>query len=112
VDSAVYNFTASVFEAINEAIPFKNPRFLPSLIGFQNLLYTTSRKNQIFKKYKKSKSDYFYSIFSYYRKLIKINIKADRLDWIGSIDNNLKTHPQHVWKYISKFKRNEICYEN
>jgi hypothetical protein len=24
----------------------------------------------------------------------------------------LKTHPQHVWKYISKFKRNEICYEN
>jgi hypothetical protein len=29
------------------------------------------------------------------------------LDWLKTIDNNLRTQPKHFWKYISKFKRND-----
>jgi hypothetical protein len=28
-----------------------------------------------------------------------------RLRWLKSIDNNLKSQPQHVWKYISNFRK-------
>jgi hypothetical protein len=43
-------------------------------------------------------------MFSYYYKLIKTTIKADRLVWLTYIDENLKTQPKNFWKYISKFK--------
>jgi hypothetical protein len=29
------------------------------------------------------------------------------LDWLKTIDNNLRTQPKHFWKYISKFKGND-----
>jgi hypothetical protein len=108
VDSAVYNFTASVSEAINKAIPFVKPKNSTFPHWFpKSLKKLHQEKNQFFKKYKKSKSDYYYSIFSYYHKLVKITIKADRFDWLKTIDNNLKTQPKHFWKYISKFKKND-----
>jgi hypothetical protein len=46
-------------------------------------------------------------MFSYYRKLVETNIKAERLAWLTYIDENLKTQPKHFWKYISKFKKND-----
>jgi hypothetical protein len=46
-------------------------------------------------------------MFSYYRKLVKTIIKADRLAWLTYIDENLKTQPKHFRKYISKFKKND-----
>jgi hypothetical protein len=46
-------------------------------------------------------------MFSYYRKLVKTTIKADRWAWLTYIDENLKTQPKHIWKYISTFKKND-----
>jgi hypothetical protein len=48
VDSAVYNLTSSVSEAINDAIPSVKLKILPSLIGFRNLLHTTLRRKVSF----------------------------------------------------------------
>jgi hypothetical protein len=39
--------------------------------------------------------------------LVKISVKADGLVWLKTIDNNLRTQPKHIWKYSSKFKRND-----
>jgi hypothetical protein len=107
VDSAVYNFTASVYEAINDVIPSVKPRSSSFPHWFsKSLVYCIKKKNQFFKKYERSKSDYYCSIFSYYRKLIKTTIETDRLVWLKTIDN-LRTQPKYFWKYISKFKRND-----
>jgi hypothetical protein len=46
-------------------------------------------------------------MFSYYRKLVKTTIKADRLASLSYIDENLKTQPKHFRKFISKFKKND-----
>jgi hypothetical protein len=74
VNSAVYNFTASVSEAINETIPFVKPKSSTFPHWFsKSLIYYIKKKNQFFKKYKKSKSDYYY-----YSKLVKTNGR-----WIG-----------------------------
>jgi hypothetical protein len=83
--SVVYNFTASVSEAINEAIPSVKPKSFTFPHWFpKSLIYYIKKKNKFFQKYKKSKSDYYYyySIFSYYYKLVKTNSKTDRLDWL------------------------------
>jgi hypothetical protein len=67
VDSAVYNFTASVSEAINDTIPSVKPGSYSFPHWFsKSLIYYIKKKNQFFKKYKKSKSDCYCSIFSYY----------------------------------------------
>jgi hypothetical protein len=29
------------------------------------------------------------------------------LDWLKASNNNLRTQPKHLWKYISKFKGND-----
>jgi hypothetical protein len=108
VDSAVYNFTDNVSETINETIPFVKPTNSSFLHWFsKSLIYYIKKKIFFFKKYKKSKSDFYYSILSYYSKLVKINRTVDRLDWLKTIDNGLRTQPKHFWKYISKFKRND-----
>jgi hypothetical protein len=46
-------------------------------------------------------------MFSYYRKLVKTTIKADKLAWLTYIDENLKPRTKHFRKYISKFKEND-----
>jgi hypothetical protein len=47
--------------------------------------------------------DYFYDKLAFYRKLVKNTSESDRLRWLKSIDN-LKSQPQHFWKYISDFR--------
>jgi hypothetical protein len=95
-------------EAINETIPFVKPKNSSFPHWFsKSLIYYIKKNSVFFKKYKKCKSDYYYGIFSYYRKLVKITIKADRLDWLKTTDNNLRTQPKNVWKYISKCERND-----
>jgi hypothetical protein len=96
VDSAVYNFTARV------SVKPKSSTF-PHWF-YKSLIYYIKRKNQFFKKYK---SDYYYNIFSYYHKVVKTTIKTDRLVWLKTIDNNLRTQQKHFWKCISKFKRDD-----
>jgi hypothetical protein len=54
----------------------------------------------------KSKSTEHYAGFSHYRKLVKVSLKTDRLRWLKSVDNTLRTQPKQFWKYLSKFKNN------
>jgi hypothetical protein len=69
-----------VSEAINETIPSVKPKSskFPHCF-YKSLIYYIKKKNQFLKKYKKSKSDYYYSILSYHRKLVKTTDKADWL---------------------------------
>jgi hypothetical protein len=46
-----------------------------------------------------------YSALSYFLKLVKATIMSDRLCWLKSVDDNLKTQPIEFWKYVSKLKR-------
>jgi hypothetical protein len=50
--------------------------------------YYFSKKNYYFKK---KKLYCLYNKCSFYRKLVKTTIKADRLRWLQYIDDNLKT---------------------
>jgi hypothetical protein len=43
----------------------------------------------------------------YYRKLVKMTSKTDRLLWLKSIDDNVKTKPKEFWKYVFEFKKND-----
>jgi hypothetical protein len=45
-------------------------------------------------------------LFSYYHKLVKTAIKTDRLLWLKSVEDNLKTKPRDLWKYVSEIKKN------
>jgi hypothetical protein len=104
----VNNPTDTVREAINLAIPhirYKNytfPRWF-----YNSLKCYIKKKNQYFSRYKKSKSDNNYSAFSSYCKLVKTTIKTDKLHWLKSSDDNLKTKHTNFWKYVSKFKNSE-----
>jgi hypothetical protein len=45
-----------------------------------------------------------YDTFSFYLKLVKTTIKADRLRWLESINVNIRTQPRHFWKYVASFR--------
>jgi hypothetical protein len=97
-----------VREAMNLSIPHiksKNSTF--RCWSSNSLKYYITKKNQHFIKYKKSKSDHNCDVSSCYRKLVKITIKTDRLRWLKSVCDNLKTKPKNFWKYVSKFKKND-----
>jgi hypothetical protein len=53
------------------------------------------------------KSDHCYSVLSYYHERVEITIKSYRLYWLKSVDDNLKTKPKDLWKYISEFRTND-----
>jgi hypothetical protein len=109
VDAAINNLTAIVREAVNLTIPYVRPKNSAFLLWFSKLLICyIQKKNQRFRKYKKSKFDNHYSAFTYYRKLVKTTIKTDRLLWVQSVEDNLKTSPKDFWKYVSRFKKNEL----
>jgi hypothetical protein len=52
----------------------------------------------------KSQAENFFNIFFFYRKVVKATVKSDRLEWLKFINENLKSHPKHFWKYVSKFR--------
>jgi hypothetical protein len=62
------------------------------------LRYYIAKKNYFHYHFKKKQTDYFYDNFAFYLKLVKTTIKSDKLRWLKSIDNNLKSQPQHFWK--------------
>jgi hypothetical protein len=99
VDAAVNNLAATVRKAINLAIPYVRPKNFAFPPWFSSLLkFYIKKKNRYFRKYKKSKFDNHYSAFTYYRKLVKTTIKTDRLRWLQSVEDNLKTQPKDFWK--------------
>jgi hypothetical protein len=38
---------------------------------------------------------------------VKATIRSDRLEWLKFIDENLKSHLKHFWKYVSKFMKKD-----
>jgi hypothetical protein len=95
VDAAINNLTARVCKAMNLAIPYVRPKNSSFPPWFSKLLkFYIKKNNQYFRKYKKSKFDHHYNAFTYYRKLVKTTIKTDRLRWLKSVKDNLKTQPK------------------
>jgi hypothetical protein len=81
-DSAVYNLTANVSEAINltiRSVKPKNSNFFHWF--YKSLIYYIKKRSQFLKTFKKSKSDRHYRTVLYYRKLVKTAISA--VGWIG-----------------------------
>jgi hypothetical protein len=50
-------------------------------------------------------TDYLYQKLFFYRKLIKANIKYDKLRWLKSMDENLNSQPKQFWKYVASFRK-------
>jgi hypothetical protein len=66
---------------------------------------TFGKKDYCYRRFKKKNSDYFYSKFSFYRKLVKATIKSARLRWLKSIDDNVKSQPKQFWKYVAHYRK-------
>jgi hypothetical protein len=109
VDSAVNNPTAIAREAINLVIPYikSNNSFFPHWFSnFLILVHYIKEKSQHLRRCKKSKYDHNYSVFSYHRKLVETTTKRDRLHWLKTVDDNLKSKPKDFWRRVFKFKKN------
>jgi hypothetical protein len=113
VDAAVDNLTATVRKAINLAIPYVRPKNSAFPPWFSNLLKLyINKKNQYFRKYKKSKFDQHYSAFTYYRKLVKTTIKTDRPRWLQAVEGNLKNNPRIFGNTFLDLKRMNMLLTN
>jgi len=66
---------------------FRKSKFLHCLS--YTLIYYIQKRNYFCRRYKLNKSEYYYSKYFKYRKLIKIAIKFDRLKWYKSIDKDI-----------------------
>ncbi|PNF36765.1 hypothetical protein B7P43_G11156, partial [Cryptotermes secundus] len=106
IDIAVASLNAAVRSAMEQAIHcgYRYKSKFPHWFSY-NLRHYITKKNDFHHRFKNNPSDYFYDRFSYYRKLVKNTIKSDRLRWLKTVDNNLKSQPQHFWKYISNFRK-------
>jgi hypothetical protein len=98
VDDAVTSLNAVVLNATDQAISrgFIRKSKFPHWFSSALRCYIW-KKDYYYKRFKKKNSDYFYSKFSFYRELVKATIKSDRLTWLKSIDDNLKSQPKQFW---------------
>jgi hypothetical protein len=106
IDSAVFNLTEAVQDAMEQAIPrihISKSKFPHWFSG--SLKFYIKKKNYFYRRYRKHKSASFYDAFSFYRKLVKATIKVDRLRWLETINANLKTQPKQFWKYVASFRK-------
>jgi hypothetical protein len=83
----------------------QGPDFGPPLIHTYIHTHYIVKKNYFHRRFKKIWADYFHGKFVFYRKLTTNSIKSDRLRWLMSIYNNLKSQPHHFWKYVSNFRK-------
>jgi hypothetical protein len=65
----------------------------------------TIEKGLRLQTFKKKKSDYLYSKFSFYHELVKTTIKPDRRRWLNSIDDNLNSQPKQFRKCMAPFRK-------
>ena len=107
VDIAVEELYEAVTVAISQSIPYslKNKQKFPSWFS-SDLKFYIRKKNDHHRPYKKTKSGFHYDLFSYYRKLVKITIKADRRIWLSNINDNLKSNPKQFWKFVRNYRKN------
>jgi hypothetical protein len=108
VDAAVDRLTVAVTHAIAMSVPTGCTNRCKFPVWFSSELKSYIRKkNYFYRRCKKYKSNYFYDKFSSYRGLVKATIRSDKLQWLKSIDNNLKNNPVHFWKYVSSFRKSD-----
>jgi hypothetical protein len=82
VDDTVDCFTSIILQATDLAILWNTvskPKFSHWLSPV--LKYYIRKKNYFCGRYRKHKSDQYYSKFSYSKRLVKITNKSDRLNW-------------------------------
>jgi hypothetical protein len=105
VDAAVASLNAAVRGAMEQAIrrDYSCKSKFSHCFSYTLRCYI-AKKNYFHCRFEKKPSEYFYGRFASYRKLVK-STKSDRLRWLKSTDNNLKSQPQHFWKYISNFSK-------
>jgi hypothetical protein len=106
VDVTVSSLNVVVVDAMGQTIPRGfNPKFqFPPPPGVYNNLWCYIVKKYFHRRFKKNRSDYFYDN-AFYRELVKNIVKSDGRTWLKSVDNNLKSQPQHFWKYVSNFRK-------
>jgi hypothetical protein len=107
VDSAVDCLNAVVQGAMELAIPrgvIKSNSKFPHWYS-NSLRSYIKKKNYYYRRFKTKKTDSLYHKFSYYRKLVKATIQSDRLSWLQSVDEKLRTQPKHFWKYVASFRK-------
>jgi hypothetical protein len=112
VDAAVASLNAVVQDAMEQAIPrgiIKSKSEFPHWYS-GSLRYYIKKKNYFYRRFKKEKTDSLYQNFSFYRKLVKATTKSDRLRWLTSIDENLKSQPKQFWKYVASFRKRNSTY--
>jgi hypothetical protein len=105
VEAAVDRFTNVILQAMDLTIPqglSRNSKF-PHWFS-RTLIYYIRKKDYFYRRYRKSKNEY-HNKFSHFRKLVKTTIKANRLNWYKSIDDDLKTQPSKFWKYVPSFRK-------
>jgi hypothetical protein len=89
----------AVMQAVKTAVPTVCIKFCKFHVWFsENLKYYITRKNYLYRLFKKCRSNYFYGTYSSYCGLVKANVKCDKINWHESIDNNLWANPINFWK--------------
>jgi hypothetical protein len=108
VDAAVASLNVTVHWAMDQSVPrgFIRKIKYPSWFS-ATLRYNIGKKKYYHKRFKKKNTDYFYNQYSKHCKLVKTTIKSDRLAWLMSTDDNLKTEPTKFWKYVSTFRKSD-----
>jgi hypothetical protein len=108
VDAAVDRLTVPVTHAIAMSVPtgYTNRCKFPVRFSSEFKSYIRE-KNYFYRRFKKYKSNYLYDKISSCRRLVKATIRSDKLQWLKSIDDNLKTNPVHFWKYVSLFRKSD-----
>jgi len=86
VDTPGDSFTNVVLQAMDLAlywVSVRKPEF-PCWF-FHSLRYCIQKKNYFYRWYRKIKTEYYYSKYFHYQKLVKITIKSDRLNWCARV---------------------------
>jgi hypothetical protein len=98
VDPPGDSITNFILRAVDLEIPWRSIRKSEFPHWFSHSLRYCCQKNNYFCWwYRKIKTEYWYSKFFHYQKLVKITIKSDRLSWCKSICDDLKTQPTKFW---------------
>lgn len=112
-DSAAQHLSSAVIKALNLSIPCTCHDRSKYQQWFSNTLkYYISRKSHFYHRYKKNQSLDAYSAISCFHKLIKTTIKSERLCWLKSLDDSIKTQPSDFWKYVTNFKSRDNNFIN
>jgi hypothetical protein len=110
VDDTVDCFTSIILQAMDFAIP-RNTGSKHKLPHWVSPVLKRNIRTKIYfcRRYRKHKSEQYYSKFSYDQRIVKITIKSDRHNWYKVIDDDLKSQPAKCWKYVPSFSKHNSC---